>query len=116
MQLRSLDQCGFGLDGMWNDDFHHSATVVATGRDEAYYSDYRGRAQEFVSMAKFGFLYQGQRYRWQKQRRGTPSHHVAPRHLVCYLQNHDQIANSARGARLIDLTSAGRLRALTALL
>ena len=39
------------------------ACVAATGRDEAYYSGYRGVAQEFVSAAKYGFLYQGQWFR-----------------------------------------------------
>jgi maltooligosyltrehalose trehalohydrolase len=105
-----------GFDAMWNDDWHHAARVAATGRSEAYYTDYRGRAQEFVSMAKRGFLYQGQYYQWQKKRRGTPSYDLRPEHFVCYLQNHDQIANSATGARLHELTSPGRLRALTALL
>ena len=57
--LRSSKQGGYGLDALWNDDFHHSAMVAATGRAEAYYSDHRGRAQEFVSAAKYGFLYQG---------------------------------------------------------
>jgi maltooligosyltrehalose trehalohydrolase len=67
-------------------------------------------------MATLGFLYQGQDYRWQKKRRGTPSRDVAPERLVCYLQNHDQIANSATGARLHELTSRRKLEALTALL
>ncbi len=106
----------FGFDAMWNDDWHHAARVAATGRREAYYTDYLGRAQEFVAMAKLGFLYQGQRYKWQKDRRGTPSYDIAPEHLICYLQNHDQVANSGTGARLHELTSPGRLRALTALL
>jgi maltooligosyltrehalose trehalohydrolase len=106
----------FGFDTMWNDDWHHAAIVAATGRGEAYYTDYRGRAQEFVSMAKLGFLYQGQRYKWQKDRRGTPSYDLPRERFVCYLQNHDQIANSATGARIHELTSPGRLRALTALL
>jgi maltooligosyltrehalose trehalohydrolase len=35
---------------------------------------------------------------------------------VTYLQNHDQVANSARGERLHRLTSPGRHRAVTALL
>ena len=38
-----------------------------------------------------------------------------PASFVSYLQNHDQIANSARGDRLHALTTPGRLRALTAL-
>src|SRR5262249_53359449 len=89
----------FGLDAMWNDDWHHAAMIAARGRREAYYTDYFGAPQEFISMAKHGFLYQGQRYSWQKHRRGTPSFNVSPEKLICYLQNHDQVANSQSGAR-----------------
>ena len=105
-----------GVDAMWNDDWHHSAMIAAGGKREAYYSDYKGRPQEFVSMARHGFLYQGQWYTWQKKRRGTPSLETPPERLVCYLQNHDQLANSANGARLHQTTSPGVYRALTALL
>jgi maltooligosyltrehalose trehalohydrolase len=113
--IRSPEQGGYGLDGLWNDDYHHSARVALTGRAEAYYADYCGSAREFVSAVKYGFLYQGQRYAWQKRRRGTPSFGVAPPALVTFLQNHDQVANSGDGQRLNGLTSPGRLRALTAL-
>ena len=113
---RPTQRGGYGLDSLWNDDFHHSAMVALTGRKEAYYSDYLGKPQEFVSMARHGFLYQGQRYRWQKKRRGTPSLDLDACAFVAYLQNHDQVANSAHGARLHQLTSPGRLRAATALL
>jgi maltooligosyltrehalose trehalohydrolase len=65
---------------------------------------------------KWGFLYQGQWYAWQKQTRGAPALDLSAEHFVLYLQNHDQIANSARGLRLHQLTSPGRARALTALL
>jgi maltooligosyltrehalose trehalohydrolase len=114
--LRPQAAGGFGLDGLWNDDFHHSAMVALTGRSEAYYSDYQGGPQEFVSAAKYGFLYQGQRYKWQRRRRGTPTFGLAPQAFVNFIQNHDQIANSARGARADRLTSPGRLRAMTALM
>ena len=40
---------GYGLDMLWNDDFHHSAMVALSGRSEAYYLDYRGKPQEFVA-------------------------------------------------------------------
>ena len=43
---------GFGLDAVWNDDFHHTAVVALTGRREAYYTDYGGTPQELVSAAK----------------------------------------------------------------
>ena len=114
--VRPREQGGFGLDQIWCDDFHHLAVVAATGRREAYFTDYRGSAQEFVSAIKYGILYQGQHYRWQKKRRGTPAWDVEPNRCVFYLQNHDQVANSRDGRRLHQLTSPGRYRALTAVL
>jgi maltooligosyltrehalose trehalohydrolase len=107
---------GYGLDGLWNDDFHHSARVALTGKNEAYYTDYLGRPQEFISALKWGFLYQGQRYKWQRHRRGTPALNLRPEQFVIFLENHDQIANSGRGERVHLLTSPGLYRAMTALL
>ncbi|MBI2399531.1 MAG: malto-oligosyltrehalose trehalohydrolase [Deltaproteobacteria bacterium] len=109
------EEGGFGIDALWNDDFHHSAHVAMTGRAEAYYLDYRGKPQEFVSSIKWGYLYQGQRSIWQGKTRGTPSLRVEPLRFVNYLQNHDQVANSATGLRALQLASPGRLRALTTL-
>jgi maltooligosyltrehalose trehalohydrolase len=109
-------QGGFGIDGLWNDDFHHSAMVALTGRREAYYTDYLGKPQEFLSMIKWGYLYQGQYYSWQSKCRGTPSRQLGPAAFVLFLQNHDQIANSCCGRRLQELTSPSLLRAMTALL
>jgi maltooligosyltrehalose trehalohydrolase len=114
--VRPRSRGGFGLQQIWCDDFHHAATVAATGRREAYMSDYRGTAQEFVSSLKYGVLYQGQRYSWQEQRRGSPSWDVLPHQFMIYLENHDQVANSRAGKRLHQLTSPGRYRALTAVL
>ncbi len=90
--------------------------VALTGHNEAYYTDYLGTAQEFVSAAKYGYLYQGQRYRWQGRRRGTPAYGVPRPAFVTFLQNHDQVANSGRGLRAHVLASPGRYRALTALM
>jgi maltooligosyltrehalose trehalohydrolase len=114
--VRPVSAGGYGLDAIWNDDFHHSAIVALTGRDEAYYTDYRGTPQELLSAVKHGFLYQGQWYRWQQRRRGSPALDLAPARFVHFIQNHDQIANSGRGERCYTLTSPGRYRAITALL
>jgi maltooligosyltrehalose trehalohydrolase len=113
---RPLREGGDDLDGMWNDDFHHSAVVALTDRKEAYFDDYRGAPQEFISAAKYGFLYQGQAHSWRKALRGTPTFGVAPEVFVCFLENHDQIANTGPGERLRFSTSPGKYRALTALL
>jgi maltooligosyltrehalose trehalohydrolase len=114
--VRPPAERGFGLDALWNDDFHHSAFVALTGRSDAYYSDYRGAPQEFISAAKYGYLFQGQRYKWQSKRRGSPAWGIPPARFINYIENHDQLANSGRGDRLSQSTSPGRLRAMTALL
>jgi maltooligosyltrehalose trehalohydrolase len=113
--VRPLERAGYGLDAMWNDDFHHTARVALTGFDEAYFTDYHGTPQEFISAAKWGFLYQGQRYKWQKARRGHPSLDLRPEQLVTFLENHDQVSNSGHGLRPAALTSAAKFRAMTAL-
>ena len=114
--VRPRSQSGDDLDGMWNDDFHHSAVVALTGRNEAYYSDYLGAPQEFISAAKYGFLFQSQSLSWRKALRGSATFGIAPQVFVCFIENHDQISNSARGQRLRLETSPGRYRAMTALL
>ncbi|MGH7341775.1 MAG: alpha-amylase family glycosyl hydrolase, partial [Candidatus Rokuibacteriota bacterium] len=107
---------GYGIDGLWNDDFHHTARVALTGRTEAYFTDYQGTPQELISAVKWGFLYQGQRYRWQGKGRGTPTFGLDPAAFVTYLQNHDQIANSTNGRRGHQLAGPAKWRAMTAVL
>lgn len=114
--LLPTSEGGGGLDGLWNDDFHHAAVVALTGFREAYYGDYAGQPQEFISAAKYGFLYQGQRSGWQRKSRGSATAGLSGRRFVTFIQNHDQIANSRTGDRLTALTSPGRSRAMTALL
>lgn len=112
--VRPCDRGGYGLDALWNDDFHHSVVVRLTGHREAYYSDYFGTPEEFVALAKWGYLYQGQLYPWQHHPRGTPTFGLSGPTFVNYLENHDQLANSGRGLRVWQMTSPGRFRAATA--
>jgi maltooligosyltrehalose trehalohydrolase len=114
--VRPPGKGGYGMDALWNDDWHHSAFVALTGRHEAYYTDYDGTAQEFISAAKYGYLYQGQHYRWQKKRRGTPALDLPPSAFINYLQNHDQIANFGLGQRCHRIGSLAQMRAVTALM
>jgi maltooligosyltrehalose trehalohydrolase len=106
---------GYGLDAMWNDDFHHSARVALTGRRDGYFHDHRGSAQEFVAAAKRGFLFQGQRYDWQQQPRGTPVLDRPAWSMIVFTQNHDQVANTLDGRRLHTIAAPARLRAMVAL-
>jgi maltooligosyltrehalose trehalohydrolase len=114
VRVRPVERGGYGLDAQWNDDFHHAAVVALTGRSEAYYSDFVGSPQELISAIRWGFLFQGQYFSWQKKPRGTPTFGLPGHAFVTYLENHDQVSNSARGDRLRTLTSPGRYKALTA--
>src|SRR5207248_1080509 len=114
--VRPRSEGGDDLDGMWNDDFHHSGVVALTGRNQAYFCDYRGTPQEFISAAKYGFLYQGQALSWRKALRGSSTFGISPEAFVCFIENHDQIANTGPGERVRLQTSPARYRAMTALL
>lgn len=114
--VRNPEDGGYGLDGIWNDDFHHSALVALKTYKEAYFSDYLGRPQEFISAVKYGFLYQGQWYHWQSQRRGTPTFSVPQTSFIHFLQNHDQVANTGSGKRVDAMSHPGLYRAFTGLL
>ena len=107
---------GYGLDALWNDDFHHSAMVALTGRAEAYYTRHARRAAG---------VHLGRQVRLSVPGPALPLAAAAARHagvgpaaaaFVIFLQNHDQVANSARGLRGHQLTSPARWRAMTALL
>lgn len=113
--VRPASNGGYGFDAIWNDDYHHTAFVALTGRREAYYTDYKGSPQELVSCAKYGFLFQGQWYSWQKKGRGTAGLHYPHSTTIAFLENHDQVANTGFGRRLHQASSPPRFRALTAL-
>lgn len=112
---RPIAHDGYGLNAVWNDDYHHSAMVALTGRKEAYYTDYFGTPQEFISAAKYGYLYQGQWYSWQKQHRGEPGFDLPLASYINFIQNHDQVANSGRGLRAHQLSSLALYRAIMGL-
>lgn len=114
--LENYKAGGYGFDSLWNDDYHHTAVVRLTGRREAYYTDYEGKSQEFISALKFGFLYQGQYYEWQKKNRGTAYLKRDPAAFITFIENHDQIANSGNGRRLHYLSDPGNYRAMACLL
>jgi maltooligosyltrehalose trehalohydrolase len=105
-----------GVDSLWNEDWHHSAFVALTGRREAYFTDYRGTAGEFASMARANLLYQGQWYSWQKQPRGSDARRHPSAAFVCFLENHDQVANTGTGRRLHQFGDRAQWRALSTLL
>jgi maltooligosyltrehalose trehalohydrolase len=111
---RPVKQGGWGLDGQWNDDFHHALHVVLTGEHDGYYEDYDGVA-DLVSAFQQGFVLEG---RWSASRQMTHGHprlRVDPRRLVVFSANHDQVGNRLAGDRLTAQVDAERAKVAAAL-
>jgi len=90
---------GYGLDGQWNDDFHHSLHTLLTGEDTGYYQDY-GKVKHLAKAFREGFVYSGEFSRFRQRRHGTSSKNIPAERFVVFAQNHDQVGNRAMGDRL----------------
>ncbi|MEW6681455.1 MAG: malto-oligosyltrehalose trehalohydrolase [Nitrospirota bacterium] len=106
---------GYGLDGQWNDDFHHALHTVLTGERRGYYQDF-GRIEQLASAIREGFVYSGQRSVFRRRRHGSSSRNRPPFQLVVSAQNHDQVGNRAQGDRLGTLIPHEALRVAAAAL
>jgi maltooligosyltrehalose trehalohydrolase len=91
---------GWGLDGVWADDFHHIIRRHLAGDAHGYYEDFEGSCEELALTIRKGWLFAGQQTRRTKQCRGTDASHVPMDKFIVCLQNHDQIGNRALGDRL----------------
>jgi maltooligosyltrehalose trehalohydrolase len=107
---------GWGLDGVWADDFHHVIRRMLAGDDRSYYVDYHGTAAELADTLRHGWLYRGQRSRHTGAPRGTSAAGVEMRKAVVCLQNHDQVGNRALGDRLHQTIDSASWRAAVTLL
>ena len=93
------DRGGFGIDGHWNDDFHHALHAVLTGEVQGYYRDF-GTVEHLAKAHREGFVLSGGRSEFRGRRHGSSSACVEPPRLVVFAQNHDQIGNRPAGRRL----------------
>ncbi|MFD2238374.1 malto-oligosyltrehalose trehalohydrolase [Aureimonas populi] len=95
------------VSGEWNDDFHHTAHVLATNEREGYYRDFDpATAEQMATALAGGFVYQGLESSHRSRKVGHSSTHLPPTAFVNFIQNHDQIGNRAFGDRLRTLSSA----------
>lgn len=114
--LRPPARGGFGLDGVWADDFHHVVHAMLTGEDEGYYANFEGTAEELAQTLTHGWLYRGQKQPCDGQPRGGDPTGLPPTQFIFCISNHDQVGNRAFGERLAHLVSPAAYRAASALL
>jgi maltooligosyltrehalose trehalohydrolase len=108
-------QGGFGVDAVWSDDFHHAIHVLLTRESSGYYQDF-GDPNLLTRALTDGYAFQGEHFRYWKDRRGTSAEGIPlPTNIIC-IQNHDQIGNRAKGERLSALIPRGAHKMLAAIL
>lgn len=113
--------CGSGTRrryiAQWNDDLHHALHVLATGETAGYYADYADAPVAHLGRALAeGFAYQGEPSAYRGGAlRGEPSAHLPPTSFVAFIQNHDQVGNTAFGTRLAHVARLERVRLAAAI-
>ncbi len=107
---------GWGLDGVWADDFHHQMRRLLAGDNDGYFSDYTDNVADLAATIRQGWLYCGQLSQHLNEPRGTDSSGVSREHMVYCLQNHDQVGNRAFGERLNQQIDSAAFRAASVLL
>jgi maltooligosyltrehalose trehalohydrolase len=114
--IRPEGEGGWGLDGVWADDFHHKVRVALAGDHEGYYRDYTGSMSNLARTLNQGWHFTGQYSTYLKEPRGTDPTGLPPRRFVFCIQNHDQIGNRALGERLHHQIPLAAYRAASVLL
>ncbi len=113
--VRGRDRGGYGLDAMWNDDFHHAVHAALTGERNGYYVDFGG-IEPVARSLRDRFVSAGRYSAYRRRRHGAPATDVpADRFVVC-IQNHDQVGNRAAGERLSRLIGLDELKLAAAIL
>jgi len=99
--VRPTSACGFGLDAVWSDDFHHALRALLTPDRNGYYQDF-GTVGQLARAWRDGFAFQGEYNRYRGRRWGSRPVGCRADQFVVFCQNHDQVGNRARSNRLID--------------
>jgi maltooligosyltrehalose trehalohydrolase len=110
-QVRLIDppaRGGYGLDGVWADDFHHALRTFLVDEREGYYGEFSGRLEDLARTIEGGFLYQGQLRPKSGKARGTRVSDQPGYSFVFCSENHDQVGNRALGERLNHLIDRER--------
>lgn len=102
---------GYGFDAQWLDDFHHSLYVLLYPKGQYRYIDF-GKIEQLAKAYTDGFVHSGEYVSFRKRRHGAPSIGIPGYRFITFLQNHDQVGNTADGSRLctqlsFDLTKVG---------
>lgn len=97
---------GYGLDGVWNIDFHHALHALVTGERSGLYKDFsvserfKSPAEALLKAFVDGWVYDGFYRERYKKTWGTGFEYINSTRLIVYNQTHDQAGNCAESKRL----------------
>ena len=97
--INPVEKGGYGLDGQWIDEFHHSLRTLLTGECNAYYEDF-GDISHLEKAFRHTYVYNGIYSRHRKRTFGGHADQNPYSQFVVFAQNHDHIGNRAMGDRL----------------
>ena len=100
---------GYGLDGLWVDEFHHALRALLTGDRSAYYEDF-GEIGHLERAFRNTYVYDGVYSAHRKRVYGGHADSCPYDQFVVYAQNHDQVGNRARGERLTEHLTTAQLK------
>lgn len=110
------EEGGYGLDGVWSDDYHHQARRILTGDRDGYFADFTDSTRDLATTMRQGWFSSGQHAEYFGGPRGTDPAGIPLERFVHFIQNHDQVGNRPRGDRLAAAVSWAAYHAATALL
>ncbi|MCA9143211.1 MAG: malto-oligosyltrehalose trehalohydrolase [Planctomycetales bacterium] len=113
--IHSPDRGGYGLDGIWADDLHHSIHALLTGERDGYYMDF-GQPEHVAKAFNDSLVYDGRYSRYRRARHGNQVETIAREKFIVCIQNHDQVGNRPQGDRLSTLCSEEQQRLAAALM
>jgi maltooligosyltrehalose trehalohydrolase len=101
---------GYGLAAQWSDDVHHALHVALTGETHGYYADF-GQPGALRKTLREAYFHAGTWSSFRGRTHGRPvdTRRTSGHRFVCFLQNHDQIGNRARGDRMTASISPARM-------
>ncbi len=114
--LRPRSEGGYGMDGLWADDFHHGVRTILTGEKDGYLAGFPGTAEALAETIEHRWLYRGQEDMGYGDQRGRPAQDRPWYQFLYCIQNHDQVGNRAFGQRLNVMESLADVRTATLLL
>jgi maltooligosyltrehalose trehalohydrolase len=113
--VKGPEQGGFGLDGVWADDFHHAVHALLTGERDGYYQDF-GEPEHLAKAFGDVFVYDGRYSPFRRRTHGSQVGDLDRARFVVCTQNHDQVGNRANGDRLATLLTPAARRLACGLL